>query len=277
MASEQDPRGDHRPRFRGRVHPDLSELPRRRDVRDLPAVEEGPGRVRRPLEDRQAVHRLRAGTSPPTSAPSWRAPSALVRNVRPMQNRSGRSHSVSPPSIVPGGRESGPLSGSRPRASMFRGRRVRDALIGLARPKRDRAPIGHEQRIERVDEVGRIELGRRGRGRAGRARPVSRRTHRARAGRRRGRPGGRKPCAGSSNARPKAAPGRLTRTSSSGADMLWAPYRRSVVSMGGQDSRGRRSPATRRPRTVMTRWSPRRLTGRSPASATGAASTSAGA
>src|SRR5215468_262709 len=34
-----DPRGDHRPGFRGRVHPHLSELPRRRDVRDLPPVE----------------------------------------------------------------------------------------------------------------------------------------------------------------------------------------------------------------------------------------------
>ena len=41
-------------------------------------------------------------TSPPTSSASWRAPSALVRNVRPMQNRSGRSQNVSPPSMVPG-------------------------------------------------------------------------------------------------------------------------------------------------------------------------------
>ena len=40
-------------------------------VRDLPAVEEGPRRVRRPLEDRQAVHRVRATSSPtPRSTPS---------------------------------------------------------------------------------------------------------------------------------------------------------------------------------------------------------------
>ena len=60
-----DPRGHHRPRFRGRVHPDLPGVPRRRGLRDLPAVEEGPRRVRRPLEDRQAVHRVRAGPRRP--------------------------------------------------------------------------------------------------------------------------------------------------------------------------------------------------------------------
>ena len=41
-------------------------------------------------------------TSPPTSSASWPAPSASVRSVRPMQNRSGRSQNVSPPSTVPG-------------------------------------------------------------------------------------------------------------------------------------------------------------------------------
>ena len=35
-------------------------------------------------------------------AASWRAPASLVRSVRPMQNRSGRSQNVSPPSMVPG-------------------------------------------------------------------------------------------------------------------------------------------------------------------------------
>ena len=41
-------------------------------------------------------------TSPPTRSASWKTPLALLRSVRPMQNRSGRSQNVSPPSIVPG-------------------------------------------------------------------------------------------------------------------------------------------------------------------------------
>ena len=60
-----DPRGHHRPRLRGRIHPDLPGLSRRRGLGDLPAVAEGPRRVRRPLEDRQAVHRLRPGPGRP--------------------------------------------------------------------------------------------------------------------------------------------------------------------------------------------------------------------
>ena len=62
--------------------------------------------------------------------------------------------------------------------------------VGLARPERDRPPIGHQQRIEGVDEIGRLELGlervdadaQPGRG--------CRRRRRARVGRARDRPDG---------------------------------------------------------------------------------------
>ena len=121
--------------------------------------------------------------------------------------------------------------------------------IRLARAKRDRAAIGHEQRIERVDEVGRLELDVEDVDPRDRARPASRRTHRARAARPRGRPGAGSRAPGSSKARPNAAPGRLTSTSSSGADMLWAPYRRSVVSIAVRIAGGQRPRATRRPGT----------------------------
>ena len=52
-------------------------------------------------------------TSPPTIAASCRAPASLVRSVRPMHSRSGRSQKVSPPSIVPG-------ASIRPRVGMPR-------------------------------------------------------------------------------------------------------------------------------------------------------------
>ena len=71
-------------------------------------------------------------TSPPTSAPSWRAPSAFVRSVRPMQNRSGRSQNVSPPSIVPGAsiRPTVGIPAARVQASMAAGSVARFGLPG---------------------------------------------------------------------------------------------------------------------------------------------------
>ena len=91
-------------------------------------------------------------TSPPTSLASWSAPSWFVRRVRPMQKRSGRSQTVSPPSIVPGA-SIRPTSGI-PAAVVQASRIVGLArAIRLARSQRDRAALRHEQRVERVDEV----------------------------------------------------------------------------------------------------------------------------
>ena len=72
-------------------------------------------------------------TSPPTIAASWRAPSSLVRSVRPMHRRSGRSQNVSPPSIVPGAsiRPSvGMPARERPALEDARARRARFGLPG---------------------------------------------------------------------------------------------------------------------------------------------------
>ena len=57
--------------------------------------------------------------------------------------------------------------------------------------------------------------------------------------------GWRKPWAGSSKARPKAAPGRLTRTSWSGAVMLWAPNARPIVTSTMKAGYGPRRPRVR--------------------------------
>ena len=75
-----------------------------------------------------------------------------------MQKRSGRSHSVSPPSIVPG-------ASMRPTVGMpWAARPCLEGgwlacTIGLAGPERDRAAIGHEERVEGVDEVRAFDLG----------------------------------------------------------------------------------------------------------------------
>ena len=97
-------------------------------------------------------------TSPPTRLASCLAPSSFVRSVRPMQNRSGRSHNVSPPSIVPGAsiRPTVGMPAAVVQASM-RGRLAEP--IRLPRPERDGTPVGDEQRIEGVDEVRALRLG----------------------------------------------------------------------------------------------------------------------
>src|SRR4051794_8870149 len=60
--------------------------------------------------------------------------------------------------------------------------------------------------------------------------------------------GWRNPCAGSSKAAPNAGPGRLTRTSRSGADMLCAPYVRSPIISARIASRRLRPPSSSRAR-----------------------------
>ena len=146
---------------------------------------------------------------------------------RPMHSRSGRSQNVSPPSIVPGAsiRPTVGIPWASVHASITAGSPSR---FGLPGPQRDRAAVGHEQRVERVDEVRAVDLG---------LEVVDRRPESARAAATRGRAraarsrlhGWRNPWAGSSNARPNAGPGRLTSTSRSGAVMLWAPKARSTV------------------------------------------------
>ncbi len=75
-----------------------------------------------------------------------------------MHSRSGRSQNVSPPSIVPGasiradGRDA---PGVQPGLD----EELLALSVRLARPERDRAPVGHEERVELVDEVGRVALG----------------------------------------------------------------------------------------------------------------------
>ena len=98
-------------------------------------------------------------TSPPTSSASWRAPSALVRSVRPMHRRSGRSQNVSPPSIVPGA--SMHPSVGIPAASVQASRASGSASrFGLPGRKGGRPTVCDEQRIERVDEVRAGKFGR---------------------------------------------------------------------------------------------------------------------
>ena len=127
-------------------------------------------------------------TSPPTSVGQLaRAPAAFVRNVRPMQNRSGRSQNVSPPSTVPGRLDAPDRRDPvRERPGLQRGWLA--APIGLARAgagsRRGRSPA-----VDRRCRRGRATRSRsRGRGpRPSEAR--SPRTRRARGGRARGRPG----------------------------------------------------------------------------------------
>ena len=70
--------------------------------------------------------RRRSGRRRRRSPASWRAPASLVRSVRPMHSRSGRSQNVSPPSIVPG-------ASIRPSVGMPRAARPRLEDVGLAR------------------------------------------------------------------------------------------------------------------------------------------------
>ena len=96
-------------------------------------------------------------TSPPTSAAEL--PGALgVRAQRPPDAEQVRAEPERVAALDRAGRLD-PADGRDP----GRARPGLDGVrfgraIGLARAKRDRAPIGHEQRIERVHEVGRLEL-----------------------------------------------------------------------------------------------------------------------
>ena len=91
-------------------------------------------------------------TSPPMRSASCATPVALVRNVRPMQNRSGRSQKVSPPSTVPG-------ASIRPSVGMPAAcvHALEDVRLlgpaGLAGSQRDGAPVGDEERVERIDQI----------------------------------------------------------------------------------------------------------------------------
>ena len=78
--------------------------------------------------------------------PSWSAASGRCRTGP------GRSQNVSPPSIVPGAsmRPSVGMPAAVVQASMAAGSR---RPVRLARPERDRAAVGHQQRVEGVDEV----------------------------------------------------------------------------------------------------------------------------
>jgi hypothetical protein len=145
----------------------------------------------------------------------------------PMQNRSGRTQKVSPPSIVPGASIRPRVRYARCRRPCLDGRRL-GRPVRLAGPEWDRATVGHQQRVEGVHEVRRRELGleqvharaepRQGLEERVVLAPREVEVDRVEEAVRR-----------IVEAAPKASPGRLTRTSSSGEVMLWAPNRRSVV------------------------------------------------
>ena len=75
-----------------------------------------------------------------------------------MQNRSGRSQNVSPPSMVPGAVDAPERRDAGRLGPGLQQRRLAGA-VRLAGAERDGAAVGHEQRIERVDEVRIVGLG----------------------------------------------------------------------------------------------------------------------
>src|SRR5260221_2878620 len=171
-------------------------------------------------------------TSPPTRAASWRAPSAFVRSVRPMQKRSGRNHRVSPPSTVPGAsiQPDKGIPAARVQASSASGSGIRLGLPGRRRiDPRSVTSNGSKvyTRSGLVSSVSRTwtrgpRLASVATNESCSRRATSRST------------GCTKWWAGSSYAAPNAAPGRLTSTSRNGADMLWAPKRRIVAVIAGR-------------------------------------------
>ena len=109
-------------------------------------------------------------TSPPTSAASW--PGAVRRwSAASARCRTGpaaaRTCRRPRPCRAP---RSGRPSGSRPRVVHASRTAGSPARFGLPGPERDRAAVGHQQRVEGVDEVRRRRSPSRGRGRAVRAR-----------------------------------------------------------------------------------------------------------
>ena len=152
-----------------------------------------------------------------------------------MQNRSGRSQNVSPPSIVPGA-SIRPIVGIPAARRPGLERRGLRGSVGLARSERDRAAVGHQQRVEGVDEI-----------RASRARleDVDARTERGQrldegvvlaAGDlqidRVEEPVGRVVERG-----PEGGTGSLDQDVEQRADMLWAPKRRASVVIDAKDTR----------------------------------------
>ena len=169
-------------------------------------------------------------TSPPTRSPSCATPVAFVRSVRPMQKRSGRSQKVSPLDRARRLDLAQRRDAGRRRPALEDGGLV--GPVRLPRPKRDGAAIGDEQRVEGIDEVRVVGL-------------LVEHVHRRPKAREDVDEGGvlgardleiagvQEAVRGSSNARPKAAPGGFTSTSCSGAVMLWAPYDLALITGEG--------------------------------------------
>ena len=147
-------------------------------------------------------------TSPPTRSASWRDPVVVgpqrppdAEQVRPQPERVAaldRARRLDPPERRDAGRGRPRLDGGRLRGP-----------VRLAGPERDRAAVGHQQRVEGVDEVRR----RRARSSSTWTRgPSEARVSTKASCWRRARSrstGWRNPCAGSSKAAPNAGPGSL--------------------------------------------------------------------